>query len=193
MKRLMTAILFGAAMLPAATLTGTDFRVDLLVEKYICGLEFKGASEGLRGTKAKWMKENADSRLVISGKAGENWEEKSFQFTAKEDCDVNIHLLADLAGKVRPWVAYDNIRIEGAAIKNGSFEHVDPQKGLPKSWTAYAKAKYLLKKGDDAGDGKRYVEVSHDNRAIQQIKCKKGQIVTVKFYVRDIKRAAEQK
>ena len=192
MKRLMTAILFGAAMLLAATLRGTDFRVDLLVEKNICGLVFQGASEGVRGTNAKWLKENTDRRLVINGKVGETWEEKSFQFSAKEDCEVNIHLLADLAGKVRPWVAYDNIRIEGATLKNGSFEHKKTKGGGAQYWYSWSKSKYVLKIGDEAAAGKNYIEVSHDHRAIQRIKCKKDQQVTVTFMVRNIKRTTEQ-
>jgi len=196
MKRLMTAILFGAAMLPAATLTGTDFRIDLLVDKNICGLEFIGGSEGVRGNNAKWLKGNANCRLLITGKAGETWEENSFQFSAKEDCEVDIHLMAEwTAGKeTRPWIAYDSIHIEGALLKNGSFEHQDSRKGMLKNWTIYAKKKsYVLKKGNDAASGKKYIEVSHDNRAIQRIKCRKGQTVTVTFMVRDIKRAGGQK
>jgi|GEM_PF-2021103 len=197
MKKLMTAILFGAAMLPAATLTGADFRIDLIVNKNTCGLEFKGGSEGVRGDKAKWLKENADSRLVVVGKSADAWEEKSFQFTAKEDCDVNLLLIAELAGKgkVRPWVAYDNVRIEGAAaaIKNGSFEKMNPKTGMPQNWATGKTKKYVLKKGDDAADGKNYIEASHDYRAIQRIKCKKGQTVKVTFMVRNIKPATEQK
>ncbi len=193
MKRLMTAILFGAAMLPTATLTGTDFRVDLIVDKNICGMEFKGGSEGLQGKKAKWLKENADSRLLVTGKAGETWEEKSFQFSAKENCEVAIHLLAERApDKSRPWVAYDNVRVEGATVKNGSFENVD-KKGLAKNWGIDGKKNfYVVKKGDDAADGKRYIEVSHDYRAVQKFKCKKGQIVTVTFIVRDLKRTEKK-
>lgn len=193
MKRVMTAILFGVAMLQAVTLTGTDFRVDLIVDKNICGVEFKGGSEGLQGKNAKWLKENADSRLLVIGKAGETWEEKSFQFTAKEDCEVDIHLLANPNGKILPWVAYDNIRIDGAAIKNGSFENLD-KKGFPKNWGSYGKTKkYVLKKGSDAADGKKYIEVDHDNRAIQRIKCKKDQPATITFMVRDAKRTTERK
>ena len=192
MKRVMTAMRFGAAMLQAATLTGTDFRIDLLVEKNVCGLEFIGASEGLRGRKAVWLKENADSRLVIVGKAGESWKEKNFQFTVNEDCEVNIHLMGELSGKKRPWVAYDNIRIEGASIKNGSFEQVDAKRGLPGNWINYSKSKYVLKTGD-AADGKNYIEVSHDYRAIQKIKCQKGQLVTITFMVRDVKRTPEKR
>ncbi len=195
MKRLMTAILFGAAMLPAATLMGTDFRVDILVEKNICGLEFKGGSEGLQGKKATWLKENADCRMLVIGKAGETWEEKSFQFTAKENCEVAIHLLAEWKADnkpQRPWVAYDNVRIEGASIKNGSFENAE-KKGLAKNWGIDGKKNfYVLKKGDGAADGKRYIEVSHDYRAVQKFKCKKGQTVTVTFMVRDIKPAEKK-
>lgn len=194
MKRVMTAILFGAVMLQGATLIGNDFRVDLLVEKNICGLKFIGASEGLRGKKATWLKENADSRLLIIGKAGETWEEKSFQFTVNEDCEVNIHLMGELSGKKRPWVAYDNVRIEGATVENGSFEDVDTKSGLSENWgTEGKKNHYVLKKGDDAADGDNYIEVSHDNRAVQKLKCKKGELVTVTFMVRDVKRTPEQK
>ena len=194
MKRVMTAILFGVAMLQAVTLTGTDFRVDLIVDKNICGVEFKGGSEGLQGKNAKWLKENADSRLLVTGKAGETWEEKSFQFSAKENCEVAIHLLAEWApDKSRPWVAYDNVRVEGATVKNGSFENLD-KKGFPKNWGSYGKTKkYVLKKGSDAADGKKYIEVNHDNRAIQRIKCKKDQPATITFMVRDAKRTTERK
>lgn len=193
MKKVMTAILSGTAMFMAAALTGADFRIDLQVKKNTCGLEFKGASEGLRRTRADWMKENADCRLMIRGKAGETWEEKSFQFASDEDCEVSINLMANPAGKKRPWIAYDNIRIDGAEIKNGSFEDVDLEKGSSKDWSHLGKAKYVLKTADDAADGKNYIEVTHDNRGIQLIKCEKGRTVTVTFMVRDAKRVKELK
>lgn len=189
----MTTILFGAAMLTVTTLTGANFRVDLQVDKDACGLKFKEASEGVRGVYAPWLKENAQCRLVVIGKAEENWKEKSFQFTADEDCVISLQFMADRLDKQRPWVAYDNVRIEGASIKNGSFEQVDPERELPKKWGSYPKAKMVLKTGDDAADGKKYVEASHDNRAIQLIKCKKGETVTITFMVRDAKRTTEVK
>lgn len=189
----MTTILFGAAMLTVATLTGANFRVDLQVEKNACGLKFKEASKGVRGVNAPWMKENAECRLVVMGKAEENWKEKRFQFTADEDCVISLQFMANPDRKKRPWIAYDNVRIEGAEIKNGSFEQVDPERELPKKWGSFPKAKMVLKTGDDAADGKKYVEVSHDNRAIQLIKCKKGETVTIIFMVRDAKRTTEVK
>ena len=193
MKKEMTAILFGAAMLTVATLTGANFRVDLQVYKNTCGLKFKEASEGVRGEKASWMKEKAHCRLMVMGKSEENWKEKRFQFTADEDCLISLEFMANPDRKKRPWIAYDNVRIEGAEIKNGSFEQINPKRGLPGNWSTFPKTKMVLKTGDDAADGKNYVETTHDHRAMQLIKCKKDVPVTITFMVRDAKRTTEVK
>lgn len=189
MKKLLTAIL-GTAMLGTANLMGVDFRIDLQANQNASGLVFKDCTDGMRGSKAAWLKEQADSRLLVTGKAGETWEEKSFQFISKEDCWVNIYLMASGKGNDLPWVAYDNVRVEGAALKNGSFEQVDTRNGLPENWTTPAKSKLELKTGDDAADGKNYIETTHDHRAIQGLKCSKGELVTVTFMVRDAKRTS---
>ncbi len=183
MKKLMKAVLFGAVMLEAVSLMGAEFRIDLQVQKDICGLAADGGSKGLRIWKATWKKEKADCRLLIIGKCGEKWEEKWAQFIPAEDCIVEINLMSS---SMKDYdVAYDNIRIEGASIKNGSFELVDSNGNL-QNWRGMGK-KYVLK-NTDAADGKNCVEVSHNNRAYQVIKCKKGQPVKITFMVRDAKR-----
>ena len=79
-------------------------------------------------------------------------------------------------------VAFDNVRIKGASSRNASFEALDSN-GNPRGWYG----KYILK-STDAADGEKYIEVSHNGRAFQAIKCKKGQPVKITFMVRDVKR-----
>ena len=177
----MKAVLFGAVMLGAVSLMGAEFRIDLQVDKDICGLAADGGSKGLRIWKANWKKEKADRRLVIVGKSGKEWQEKWVQFIPAEDCIVGVNLLSQ---SMKDYdVAFDNIRIEGATLKNGSFEQLNP-KGAPQGWSAVGK---FSLKNTDAADGKNCVEVFHNGRAIQNIKCQKGQPVKITFMVRDAK------
>lgn len=189
MKKLLNAILIGTAMFGTAALMGAEFRIDVQAAQNASGLVFKGGSEGVRGSKAAWLKENADCRLLIKGKAGENWEEKSFQFIAKKDCWINLNFMGDSDGKNLFWVAYDNVRVEGAELKNGSFELVNPQNGLPVNWGTYTQSKMVFETGDDAADGKKYIEATHNHRATQGFRCSKGTLVKVTFMVRDAKRS----
>ena len=181
MKKLMKTVLMGAVMLGAVSLMGAEFRIDLQVDKDLCGLTADGGSEGVRMAKADWKKEKADRRLVITGKTGEKWEEKWIQFIPAEDCRVTIQLMST---SPKVYAAYDHIRIEGASMQNGSFEQLNP-KGNLQGW--YPMKKPALKK-TGAADGKNCVEVNHDDRFTQMIKCKKGQPVKITFMVRDVKR-----
>ena len=131
--------------------------------------------------KADWKKEKADRRLQVIGKSGEKWEEKWAQFIPAEDCVVTVQLMSPSA---KVYAAYDHIRVEGASLQNGSFEQLNP-KGNPQGW--YPMKKPALKKAD-AADGKNCVEVNHDDRFTQMIKCKKGQPVKITFMVREVKR-----
>ena len=182
MKKLMKTVLLGAVMLEAVSLMAAEFRIDLQVDKNACGLAADGVSEGVRMAKADWMKENADRRLVIAGKSGEKWAEKWVQFIPAEDCRVTVQLMSP---SPKVYAAFDHIRIKGASVQNGSFEQLDP-KGNPQGWWV-GMGKYTLKK-TDAADGKNYVEVTHNDRVSQMIKCKKGQPVKITFMVRDVKR-----
>ena len=182
MKKMMKTVLMGAVMLGAVSLMGAEFRIDLQVDKNICGLAPDGGSEGVRIAKADWLKVNADRRLVITGKSGEKWVEKWVQFIPAEDCRVTVQLMSP---SPKVYAAYDHIRIEGASLQNGSFEKLNP-KGHPQGWW-FGLGKYILKT-TDAADGKNYVEVTHNDRISQIIKCKKGQQVKITFMVRDVKR-----
>ena len=184
MKKMMKTVLFGAVMLGVGTLMGAEFRVDIQVDKDICGLTAKDKSEGVRIDKAGWKKEKADRRLLIIGNSGKKWKEKWIHFIPAEDCSVSVQLMSNAA---KEYVAFDNIRIEGASVKNGSFEELN-SKGTPQGWYG----KNILKKGG-AADGENYVEVFHNGRAFQTITCKKGQPVKITFMVRDAKRATDVK
>ena len=114
MKKLMKAILFGAVMLEAVSMMGAEFRIDLQVDKDICGLTADGGSEGVRIDKASWKKEKADRRLLVVGKCGEKWAEKWVQIIPSEDCDVRVELMSS---SMKDYdVAYDNIRIENYTL-----------------------------------------------------------------------------
>ena len=181
MKKLMKAVLLGAVMFEAVSLMGGEFRIDVQVDKDTCGLTAKECSEGVRMGKADWIKVNADRRLVITGKSGEKWEEKWIQFIPNEDCRVTLQLMSPSA---KVFAAFDHIRIEGASLQNGSFEQLNA-KGNLQGW--YPMKKPVLK-NTGAADGKNCVEVNHDDRFTQMIKCKKGQPVKITFMVREVKR-----
>lgn len=171
-------------------LTGaTDFRMDLLTKDTANGLVFKGGSAGVSGEKAAWLKDKAETRLLIWGEAPSEWQEKSFQFMPKADGVISLQLLANPAGKMRPFVAYDNLRVEGAQLVNGGFEQYQPP--CPAGWWNMGKDSKIV--GENAPEGKNYAEVSHDDRYVQEIRCKGGQLVKVTFLVRNAVRETEVK
>ena len=169
--------------------SAVNFRIDLQCKDASGGLVFKGGSEGISGGKAGWLKDKAETRLIVLGKASEQWQEKSFQFVPKKDGEVSVQLMADPVGKKRPFVAYDNIRVEGAVLANGGFETYQPPR--PNGWWSMGENCRVV--GENAPEGKNYVEVSHNDRFFQHIKCKAGELVTVTFLVRDAKRETEVK
>lgn len=171
----------GTAPLEDESSSGAVFRIDLQVLKDSCGLKADGGSKDLSISKATWKKDKADCRLQTVGNSGKKWKEGWVRFIPAEDCNVRVELMSN---STKDYVAFDHIRIEGASVKNGSFEQLDA-KGNAQGW--YALGKYTLKK-TDAADGENCVEVFHNGRAMQNIKCKKGQPVKITFMVRDVKR-----
>lgn len=136
---------------------------------------------------ASWIKDPAKKKMHIifvrSGLKNE-WETDEFEFIPEEDGLISIILVGrwyiDKKTKKRRQIftAYDNIEVEGAKIRNGSFENLN-ENGKLIGWALHRGAK--LKTNDKAKSGENYVIASHDCPIRQKIKVKKGQKVKIKF------------
>lgn len=174
MKKLLTLAL--AAGL-ASIVSAVDFRVDISGNKI--ELENKDA-KGLRVQTDGWLGENRNQRLLYIGPVSGQWEEKSFSFTAKKDGTVGINLMGTINKKGAPLIAYDDVKVNGKALVNGSFEQT-AAKGIP-GWGGWGSAKVMT---DGGADGKNYVLANHVHALNQRINVKAGETVTVSFKVKE--------
>lgn len=176
MKKLLTLTL--AAGL-ASLVSAVDFRVDISGQGSKIELENKDA-KGLRTTTASWLGENKNQRLLYMGPVSGQWEEKSFSFTAKKDGTVGICLMGTVNKEGAPLIAYDDVKVNGKALTNGSFEQT-AEKKIP-GWGGWGSAKVMT---DGGADGKNYVLANHVHALNQNIKVKAGETVTVSLKVKE--------
>ena len=120
----------------------------------------------------------------------EKWEEIKLVVVPEEDCN----LMLKLNGSYRPeekggktllpiWAEYDDVRVEGGVLKNGSFEILN-DKRLPDGWSCTNENIVI---GNGADDGKTYVKACFDKTVTQTFPAKAGQPVTVTVKVRKVK------
>lgn len=122
----------------------------------------------------------AASYMLLMGKKnlGETFEEFEVTFTPKQDGEVNLSFRGNQAPEGKTYfVAYDDIKIDGAELVNGSFEEVE--NGKAKGW--YAPDGALVTGSDKAPDGKNYMIGAQKKGFGQKIKVTAGKPVTLKF------------
>jgi hypothetical protein len=117
----------------------------------------------------------------------DKWEEMTESVVPEEDCNLRI----DLCGPYRPkekdskellpiWADYDDLKIEGAVLKNASFETLNSQM-LPEGWECVS-ANVVT--DASAADGKTYIRACFDQPVLQTVAAKAGQAVTITVKVR---------
>ena len=117
----------------------------------------------------------------------DKWEEWSAAVVTEEDCMLTMQLggaylpAEKESRKPLPiWAAYDEVRLDGAELKNGGFETLD-SKGLPEGWVC---ARENVITDGDAAEGKIYIKASFDKPVKQTLAVKAGKPVTVAVKVR---------
>ncbi len=130
-----------------------------------------GTAENKPG--GKWRNSAIRSRFP----AGAEWKQGKFSFTPDKDGTLTIHVMGEWAPEEgdRSWVICDGVELEGAELKNGSFES-----GMQSWWKTGSKK--LAEIVPDAKAGEKGVKVNHDNGFMQKFIVKKGEAVTVTFW-----------
>ena len=160
--------------------------------------DWKKARLGIRGVsetgdkkitaRGGWVTGSSDVYAWGESKTlSDKWEDMTVSVIPEEDCNLRI----DLCGPYRPqekgskkllpiWAEYDDLKIEGAALKNASFEKLNAQM-LPEGWQCVP-ANVIT--DASAADGKIYVKAWFNQPVVQTVAAKAGQIVTITVKVR---------
>lgn len=115
----------------------------------------------------------------------DEWRELKFTAVSQHNTKLNL----SLNGPYRPveggskilipiWIAYDDIKIEGAEIKNGNFEKLNDQ-GIPENWIC--RSKNVL-----TDNGENYIKASFERPVKQIIYIKGGKPITITMKVKRI-------
>ena len=141
------------------------------------------SDRGLAPSNPGWLSEEIRQYYIVAigGEAGKEWAVYGFGFIPEEDGNVQLRLIGpNMNPETTPqiWVAYDNLVVTGADVKNPDFEKGDGQ-GSIDGWTS--KPENVVQNSGSAQSGKNYVRVTHKKFVAQDIQVKKGQEVTVQF------------
>ncbi len=173
-------LLCAAALCAAGLLSAAEFRIDIGGERSKVELEIKECSEKIRASSAGWLNERKNQRLLFIGAASDQWETKSISFVPKSNGNVNLCLMGTINKPGAPHLAYDNIKVNGKLVKNGSFEEGSGDKIA--NWSGWGKAQRIA---GGAADGNQYVLANHVDALVQSIPVKAGEKVTVTFQVKN--------
>lgn len=137
-----------------------------------------------------WAKPEGSRLRAKSGELGAEWREFSFTFMPKGDGEARIEL------RGRPqhsalkkntylpvWTYWDNVRMEGATIVNGSLEQTDPKTGGLQGWSKSSQALWVTVPGV-ACDGKACVKTWFLGAVSQVVAVKRDVPVTVRCKIR---------
>lgn len=167
-----------------------EARVDLVGETDRVEITVQKMSEGGQSRHAEWRKEFAPYQVNATFPAGQSWRQGSITFQPKSSGKVVLQLAGpNVKAKNKipetVWIAYDEVKVEGAALENGSFEAQHPG-GQPKEWHVppfQTDIVGYIKKGD-AAEGHKYAVVWHNSRYAQTLQVTGGKPVTVTFQYR---------
>ena len=178
----MMAAVFVAA---SSVLSAADFRVDFDSRTSGIDLEVSNAENQLKVIYSGWDRERARQYVEVRGKLSGEWREYSIAFTPKKDGDVRFLLRSPYtkAPAVPQFVAYDDVRVEGAdPLRNGGFEEKPGAGGGIGGWGAPAN---LLQAGDGAAEGKQYIIAAYQSSAVKKLTVKANVPVTLKFKAKE--------
>ncbi len=188
MKKMLAIALFAVAASCMAQEASVRIDINGIAEKnQLTPVKSDG---GVGIDNAGWMGPNTPYYLaVLGGKVDSNWNAYEFSFIPEKDGKVVLSLMGpwyvakDAKDNSPVWVAYDNLTVTGAELKNPDFENLNDQ-GLVSDWDSAA-ANIVKDKGD-AQSGKTYVKAWHNQPVRQTLDVKKGQKVTVKFNIKAV-------
>lgn len=181
MKRVLASLLvLGAVGVYAAAPVKAVLDVDGRSTKCKIGDPVAGSDKVTFNT-PPWVKgEQAELYLLMMSKPNLTGEFQDFSvtFTPKDDGQVILSFRGSQAPEGKTYyVAYDDIKIDGADVVNGSFEEVE--NGKAKGWNAPADS--LVTGSDKAPEGKNYMLGAQKKPVGQRIKVTAGKPVTIKF------------
>lgn len=167
MKSVFLLILL--SVLPYVTLA--DFRINLIAPE---GVAFVDIDEGLTGMQGGWLKEKKDTYLFLSGPLDSRWKSWCFSVVPKRDGFLTIQLVAEGKENGKDLrVAYSELRLEGADLRNGALTEV--VNGKPVAWSAVRTPGF----GSDAE--KNFLLCDRLNYWTQKIRVEKGR--TLQFQI----------
>jgi len=162
-------------------------------------LDVDSVSEGGKATPANWAGADPSKHMIIEFPANAGWKQASFSFKPHKSGRVIIALLGayyrvsqNSKELVPILIAYDDIKVEGATLKNPSFEVTD-ETGKPADWNITSNTDSLPPIDDhnramvltgNAVDGEKALRVWHNSRATQSLQVEAEKLVTVTFSYR---------
>lgn len=162
-------------------------------------LDVDNVSEGGKATGANWAGTDPAKHMIIEFPANAGWKQASITFIPHKTGRVALSLLGTYS-RVSPsskeltpvFIAYDDFKVEGATIKNPSFEASDAD-GKPDDWTINNSTEGLPPIDDrnrakivtgNAVDGEKALRVWHNSRANQTLQVEAEKPVTITFSYR---------
>lgn len=169
-------------LMMAGLLYAGEFRMDLVSMKSDIDLEIQKTSGKFTVIDSPWYKEKRKQSIEIRGMTVDEWKPYSFTFLPKKNGNVSLIVRAPYVkpGTTPKVCAYDNIKAEGAELKNSSFEDKIPAHGWIPGWNT----KDGLMTGD-AADGKCYMRASYSKGFWQNLVVKEGVPVTISFMAKN--------
>jgi len=137
-----------------------------------------------------WAKPLGSRLRAKSAELDTDWREFSFTFTPKGDGQVRLelrgrplHSAVKEGAYVPVWTYWDDLRAEGAELRNGDFEETDPKTGAPAAWRKSAQALWVTVPGV-AASGRVCVKTWFLGNVVQVIQVKKAVPVTIRCRIR---------
>lgn len=163
-------------------LSAGEFRMDLISLKSGVDLEMGKTSGAFRIIDSPWYGEKRKQSIEIRGETSDRWQSYSFTFVPRKSGIVTLRISAPYvkAGAKPKVCAYDNIRAEGAELKNGGFEEKVPAHGWIPGWGT----KDALMTGD-AAEGNCYMRCAYRKAVVQNLTCREGVPVTISFQAKN--------
>ena len=176
------ALLMWGILATAQTQVQPECRIDIVGQgKPSIGLVYESGNAKMVGTKADWQKNDMDKRLIVTAPVTKEWQTYEFTFTPKNSGAIDIILLSNFSGHPSYLVWFDNLKVSGATLINGSLEDLNTQ-GQPQGWSQNNSP--LVMTDGNAQEGKVYAKVSHARRLIQRVNVEQGKPITVTFSAR---------
>jgi len=186
---LKRTIIFAVLIVGISCFAKSAIRIDVDGLQNKVSMKLGESSYGLSIINGPWLKNRAKYYIVAHSPMtlAKEWNKYSFSFIPEKDGIVRISFRGvpykehGVKGNIPIWVAYDNITITGAEVKNSDFELVN-QKNLFNDWSCNT---INMRKGvKDAQAGENYIIAWTETPVSQYIELKKGQKVTIAFYAK---------